>query len=72
MRNVNWAEIALLERRWFLMTQERLNDMLDVKKVRRWWWHWSEDIGAFLWLVVAFMICGGLWLVFDGLERFWR
>lgn len=42
------------------------------KKLRRLWWNWSDDIGIFLWMVVALLIGSMAWLCFDGLERFFR
>ena len=37
-----------------------------VRWLRRWWYDANDDIGAFLWLIVAVMVSVMLWLVFAG------
>lgn len=35
-----------------------------MKKIRRLWWNWSDDIGAALWMIVIFMVSVMAWLCY--------
>jgi hypothetical protein len=34
-----------------------------LMRLRRFWWHWSEDIGMFLWMIaIVMMAAGTIWI----------
>jgi hypothetical protein len=43
-----------------------------LKRLRRIWWHWSDSLGLFLWLVAALLVSVMAWMCFVGAESWFR
>lgn len=40
-----------------------------LKRAKRVYWHYSDDIGFFLWIIVGFMVAVMAWGAFVGFEK---
>jgi hypothetical protein len=43
-----------------------------LRKLRRWWWHWSDDIGAILTVVAILAASSVFWFGLDRAENLFR
>lgn len=64
---MSWPDLFHARLKSLLAEQERAKGWL-----RRWWYDWSDDIGGFLYLIVFFIVAVGLWMVFIGIEKWFR
>lgn len=37
-----------------------------VRHIKRWWWHWQDAIGEFVWLILALVFTVIFWLGLAG------